>query len=160
NAPDALAVAVDLGVVAGPDPEAVPGAARQVVQAAGQVALQETNLPMAVFGEGLQSLPVQHPVDADKGLGDGVLFDVEQQSDRPLDEASLAFAREARRQRHHEPLQQRPQSRTLHFAPPESPWVFDAYRQGLSGRCSCQPLLLGHKYYVLSLEYFSGKPVG
>ena len=85
---------MDLGVVAGPDVEAVPGAAGGVLQESGVGALS-AGVPGAVLGEGLQGLPVLGAVEADEGLGDGVFLDVERQSGAPDGEAAEAGASEA-----------------------------------------------------------------
>src|SRR5262249_34404521 len=95
GAPDVGAGAMDLGVVAGPDPVAMPGAVGQVVEAAGQAPLEEGEVPGAILGEGLQGLPVVDPGQADQRLGDGVSLDIEGQAGDPFDEALLAAAREA-----------------------------------------------------------------
>src|SRR5262249_60917273 len=108
DAPDVLARAVDVAVVAGKDMEAVPGAARCAVQGAGQSPLQGHAVPGAVLGEGLQSLPIAGPADADEGLGDGVLLDVEGQAGDPLGEATPAGTSEAGGEGGEQRLPQRP----------------------------------------------------
>jgi hypothetical protein len=77
TAPDVLAVAVDLGVVAGPDTVAVPGPVGEAVEATGHAPVQDRQVPGAVLGERLKSLPVLDTVQGDQRLGDGVFFDVQ-----------------------------------------------------------------------------------
>src|SRR5262249_49237295 len=124
GAPDGLAGAVDVGIVAGPDVVAVAGAVGQVVDVACQAPLEEPQIPGAVLGEGLQGLPVGHPVQADEGLGDGVLFDVASQAGDPLDKALLAAAGEAHGERDQDGLPEQPQLGSFHHTPP-GPWLSD-----------------------------------
>ena len=108
GAPDVGAAAVYLGVVAGPDAVAVPGAVGPAVEAVRQAPVQAAQVPGAVLGEGLQGLPVLGAVQADKRLGDGVLLDVEGQAGDPLDEALLAAAGEAQGDRQQDGLPEGP----------------------------------------------------
>src|SRR5262249_51093829 len=117
GAPDMLAAAVDLGVVAGPDPVAVPGVAGGVGEQFDRSAFDEWAVPAAILDEGLQGLPVGGQVEGDEGLGDGVFFDVEDQAGEPLDEASEAGAGEAAGEGGQQGLPDGPESGSVHGAP-------------------------------------------
>src|SRR5579875_207074 len=90
GAPDLLAGAMDLGVVASPDMIAIPEPAGSLLDQAGDRTLQSRLFPGTVLGEGLQGFPVLGSVQPDEGLGDGMFFDIEGQSGDPLGEASEA----------------------------------------------------------------------
>ena len=96
GAPDVLARAMDLGVIDGRDPVAMPDPPGFLVDELRQCAGEGFGLPGGVLGEGLQGLPVVETLDGDDGLGDGVLLDVEGQCGDPLDEAAVAGASEGR----------------------------------------------------------------
>src|SRR5262249_33994784 len=74
--------------------------------------------PGAVLGKRLQGLPVVGAVDADEGLGDGVLLDVQRQSSDPLDEALLTSAGEAHSEGQQDGLPEQTQLGSFHLAPP------------------------------------------
>ena len=115
GAPDVLAVAMHLGVVAGPDAVAVPESPRGLLQGLGGDLLDVADVPGAVLGEGLQGLPVVLASQADQGLGDGVLLVVEGQAGDPLGEAAEAAAVvEAAGVRGQQSLPQEPQSHNFH----------------------------------------------
>jgi hypothetical protein len=110
---------MDLGVVAGPDVEAVPAPAGGALQDAGGDDLQVAAVEGGVLGEGLQGLPVLFAVEADQGLGDGVFFDVEGQAGDPLDEAAeTACVVKADLVGGEQRLPEQPQSDSLQEAPP------------------------------------------
>jgi len=89
-APDALAVAVDLGVVARGDVVAVPESVGQLSEPSGQQAFQGFLVPTAVCDEVLQGFPVVGLVDAEQCLGEGVVLQGEDQSGSLLDEAAVS----------------------------------------------------------------------
>ena len=92
--PDMLARAMDLGVIDGRDPVAMPEPPRLFVDELRQRAGEEVGLPEGVLGEGLDGLPVVDPLDGGDGLGDGVLLDIEGKCGDPLDEAAMTGASE------------------------------------------------------------------
>src|SRR5262249_60820411 len=88
--------------------------------------------------EGMQGLPVLGAVQANEGLGDGLLLGVEGQAGDPLDEALLAAAGEADGDRQQDGLPERPQQSSLHRAPPGGSLVGRHNRQAPPGRGPCQ----------------------
>jgi len=107
-----------LGVVGGPDAVAVPEPARRVVEQRGGGAFEGVLVPVAVLGEGLQGLPVLCASQADEGLGDGVLLDVEDQPGEPLLEAGEAGVGEGVGAGQQQFLPEAEQLGSLHGAPP------------------------------------------
>src|SRR5262249_19402603 len=99
-----------------------PGGGR--VQQASGGALEGVLVPVAVLGEGLQGLPVAGAVQADEGLGDGVLLDVQGQAGEPLPEALEAGVGEGLGEGLQERLPVVEQLGSLQEAPP----VFDGVR--------------------------------
>src|SRR5580692_7540420 len=87
GSPDVLAGAMDFGVVAGPDVEAVPDPSGSVLQDLAGDPFYVVAVPGAVLGEGFQGFPVVGAFQSDEGLGDGVFLDIKGQSGEPLDEA-------------------------------------------------------------------------
>src|SRR5207249_11641859 len=75
-------------------------------------------VPVAVLGEGLQGVPVLCASQADEGLGDGVLLDVEDQSGEPLLEAGEAGVGEGVGAGQQQFLPEAEQLGSLHGAPP------------------------------------------
>src|SRR5262249_42082820 len=90
GAPDLLAAAMPLAVVAGPDAVAVPQAVGGGVDQAGAGLRKGVLVPGAVLGEGLQGLPVAGAAAADEGRGEGVSRDVASQAGQPFLEAAAA----------------------------------------------------------------------
>jgi len=150
DAPDVLAGAVDLGVVAGPDLVAMPGAVGQSVEAACQAPGQAAGLPGAILGECFQRLPVVDAVQGDQRLGDGVLLDVEGQAGDPLDETLPASSGKAEGKGQQDGLPERPQPVSVHHAPPGTRFVGGVNRQAPSGRCSRQSAMLKARTSVLA----------
>src|SRR5262249_37232758 len=104
--------------VAGPDAVAVPQPPRGLVDRLRGGALQGVLVPVAVLGEGLQGLPVLGEAEADQGLGDGVLLDVEDQAGHPLLEAQEAGVGEGTGAGGQQRLPVVPQVASLPGAPP------------------------------------------
>src|SRR3954470_1402911 len=69
GAPDIRAVAMDLGVIGGPDVVAVPDPPRCLLDQPGQAAGDVVGPPGAGLGEGLDRLPVARAFDGQDGLG-------------------------------------------------------------------------------------------
>src|SRR6516165_6771977 len=105
-------------------------------------------MPVAVLGEELQGLPVGDAVEADEGLGDGVLFDVEGQSGDPLDEAASAGVRETRGDVEQQGLPEGPQSLSLHVAPPAR-WSADWSVLTRSARAVPSSIIRGQRQVTL-----------
>ena len=95
GAPDVLAGAMDLGVIDGRGPVAVPDPPGGLVDEPTQSG-KSSGPPDAVLGEGLEGFPVGDPLDGDDRLGDGVLLGVDGQCGDPLGEAEIAGSGEGR----------------------------------------------------------------
>ena len=85
---------MNLGVVAGPDVEAIPEASGGILQDLGIDAFDLVLAEGAVLGEGLQCLPVLGPVEPDEGLCDRGFLEVECQASAPEGEIPKAWAGE------------------------------------------------------------------
>src|SRR5262245_22718685 len=103
-----------LAVVDGPHAVAVPAAVGGLVNQVGGGAFEGVLVPGAVLGERLHGLPVLGAVQADQGLGDGVLLDIEYQAGQPLGEAAEAGVGEGIGARPEQRLPVSPQLRSLH----------------------------------------------
>jgi hypothetical protein len=107
-----------LGIIAGPDAVAVPACLGQAVDGPAEAALQQVFLPGAILGKALQRFPIRDAIEADQGLGDRMLFDVEGQASDPLDQAMLAGLGKAGGHLQRETLPDGPQLGSVHGAPP------------------------------------------
>src|SRR5262245_16918836 len=114
RAPDALAGPMRLAVVDRPDAIAVPPPTRRLVNQVGGGTFEGVRVPGAVLSERLDGLPVAGQVQADQGLSDGVLLDVEYEARQPLGEALEPGVREGVGARGEQGLPVRPQLRSLH----------------------------------------------
>src|SRR5271166_2762000 len=85
---------MDLGVIDGRDPVAVPDPPRSGVDQVSQGPGDAVLVPGAVLGEGFQGLPGGGLLQGQDRLGDGVFLDVERHGGDPLGEAVEAAAGE------------------------------------------------------------------
>src|SRR5512135_2610988 len=115
--PDVLAPAVDLGIIDGIDPKAVPEPTGSGLQESGQRVLDLVCLPRSRPCEGLQRLPVVGAIQGEHGRGDGVLLDVQRQAGDPLDKAFPSGGGGTGGEREEQLLPQRPEQASLPGTP-------------------------------------------
>src|SRR5262249_34087471 len=130
--------AVRLGVVDGPDVEAVPEASGGLFEGPGGDDLDFLLIPGAVLDEGFQGAVLLGEIEGEEGLGDGVLLDVQRQAGEPLDETPVARLAEDVAIGFEDGLPVVPQLRSVHDAPPGM-WASLRYRHRLPARCVCHP---------------------